>query len=353
MSVKEEKAAIRARLRAAAAAAQAAKESKNNTEDDPTEDKKAILKEKLAKKRAAAASSATDSTDATGSNKNTDSDEAPPTQAAAAKKEETTATVSTSTNAEPQPKEVAAAAAASSATDSTDATSNNKNTDSDEAPPTRTYSSEQLTIDAAKHKAGLKDPSVPTWQNPLHHNNPDMTKMFEEDFDTPEQFQAAKLAMPPIIGGSDGDRGNSVTAFAPEYLHEIANEIVHLNMLEMNELINKIGDHFGFHSGMLMPDDDDDEQGGSGAAGDEDDDEDGASAAVSAKTVFDIKLVSYDDSAKIKVIKEVRAIAGLGLKEAKEMVESAPKIVMKDIKQEEAEQIKAKLEGLGATIEIV
>lgn len=322
MSPKEKKAALKAKLKAATAAAQAAEEEKgkNNTEDDSTKDKKAIMKEKLAAKQATE-----------------DAEPVPETTGAA--KEETT-----------QPKEVEAAA--SSGPDSTDATGSNKDTDSDKAPPIRTYSSEQLTIDAAKHKAGLKDPSVPTWQNPLHHNNPDMNKIFEEDFDTPEEFQAAKLAMPPIIGGSDGDGGNSVTAFAPEYLREIANEIVHLNMLEMNELVNKIGDHFGFHTGMLMPDDDD-EQGGSGAAGDEDDDEDGASAAAPAKTVFDIKLVSFDDSAKIKVIKEVRAIARLGLKEAKELVEGAPKVVVKDIKQEEAEQIKAKLEELGATIEIV
>jgi len=344
MSPKEKKAALKAKLKAATAAAQAAKEEeergggKNNTEVDSTKDKKAIMKEKLAAK-----------------------------QAAAVEKEgteEKTATVSTSTDAEPVPETTGAAkeettqpkrvepAASSASTDSTEATSNSNNSGHNEAPPIRTYSSEQLTIDAAKHKAGLKDPSVPTWQNPLHHNNPDMNKIFEEDFDTPEEFKAAQLAMPPIIGGSDGDGGNSVTALAPEYLREIANEIVHLNMLEMNELVNKIGDHFGFHTGMLMPDDDDD-QGGSGAAGDEDDDEDGASAAAPAKTVFDIKLVSFDDSAKIKVIKEVRAIAGLGLKEAKELVEGAPKVVVKNIKQEEAEQIKAKLEELGATIEIV
>jgi large subunit ribosomal protein L7/L12 len=76
-------------------------------------------------------------------------------------------------------------------------------------------------------------------------------------------------------------------------------------------------------------------------------------AAVEEKTLFDLKLVGYDAKAKIKVIKEVRAIAGLGLKEAKELVEGAPKVIKKDIKKEEAEELQKKLEEVGATIEVV
>lgn len=82
----------------------------------------------------------------------------------------------------------------------------------------------------------------------------------------------------------------------------------------------------------------------------------GAAAAVEEekveKTAFDVKLTGFDAKSKIKVIKEIRAITGLGLKEAKEMVEGAPKTIKKDIKMEEAEELKAKLEGVGATIEI-
>jgi len=70
------------------------------------------------------------------------------------------------------------------------------------------------------------------------------------------------------------------------------------------------------------------------------------------KTHFDIKLVGFDAKAKIKVIKEVRAMTGLGLKEAKELVEGAPKVVKKDIKLEEAEELKKKLEAIGATVEL-
>jgi large subunit ribosomal protein L7/L12 len=207
------------------------------------------------------------------------------------------------------------------------------------------YSTPQLTNDAEKHKAGLKDPDVPPWQNPLHHDNKEMQKMFPEDFESREEFEKAIIPPPP----PENDDGSVA---APAYIHEIAEEIVHLNMLEMSELINKIGDHFGFNESTLTPDDD--SQGGSGDGMDvDDDDSSGATAAPVEKTTFDIKLVQYDASAKIKIIKEVRSLASLGLKEAKDMVESVPKTILKDMKKEQAEEIKAKLEELGATVEIV
>lgn len=71
------------------------------------------------------------------------------------------------------------------------------------------------------------------------------------------------------------------------------------------------------------------------------------------KTAFDVKLLGFDTKSKIKVIKEVRAVAGLGLKEAKELVESAPKVIQKDLKKEAADELKEKMEALGAQIEIV
>jgi len=75
--------------------------------------------------------------------------------------------------------------------------------------------------------------------------------------------------------------------------------------------------------------------------------------AVEEKTIFDLKLVGFDAKAKIKVIKEVRTIAGLGLKEAKEMVEGAPKVIQKELKQEKADELKAQLEAVGAQVELV
>ena len=202
-------------------------------------------------------------------------------------------------------------------------------------PPT--YSTPELAADAAKHKAGMEDPDLPFYQNPLHHNNPEMEKIYREDFASEEEFQAAVQPQPPLDVG-DGRPP------APEYLHALADEIVQLSMLEMNELVNKIAEHYGFHEGMLSPDAD-------GAA--EDDEEEEEAPKEEAKTSFDIKLMEFDAKAKIKVIKEVRALAGLGLKEAKELVESAPKVIYQGVKKEEAEEIKAKLEELGAKIEIV
>lgn len=76
-----------------------------------------------------------------------------------------------------------------------------------------------------------------------------------------------------------------------------------------------------------------------------------AAEPVEEQTEFDVILASVGDK-KINVIKEVRAITSLGLKEAKDLVEAAPKPVKEGVKKEEAEQIKKKLEEAGATVEI-
>lgn len=115
---------------------------------------------------------------------------------------------------------------------------------------------------------------------------------------------------------------------------------------ELKELTDQIADHFGFDDSMMAA-----SYGGGGMGG-------AASAPVEEevkveKTLFDLKLVGFDAKAKIKVIKEVRAIGGLGLKEAKELVEAAPKIVTKDLKKDKAEELKAILEAAGAQVEIV
>jgi large subunit ribosomal protein L7/L12 len=271
---------------------------------------------------------------------------APVDEAAAATEAEPTAEAVVEAPSTPAPAEPAPDAAAAALAAAIDA-------------PVTEYSTPELTKDAAAHKEGLLQAAadsengvadediLPSFQNPLHHNNPEMEKIFRSDFDSDEAFEAASQPAPPFVG-VDGEADAVITAseLAPEYLNEIADEIVHLTMLEMNELINKIADHYDFDEGMLSPDDD-------GSGGGDDDDDAPAAEAVVEKTIFDIKLVSFDPTSKIKVIKEVRAIAGLGLKEAKEMVEGAPKTILKDIKKEQAEEIKAKLEELGGTVEIV
>ena len=77
----------------------------------------------------------------------------------------------------------------------------------------------------------------------------------------------------------------------------------------------------------------------------------GGDAAAEEKTEFDVILASFGDK-KVGVIKEVRGITGLGLKDAKDLVEAAPKAIKEGVEKEEAEKIKAQLEGVGATVEI-
>ena len=77
----------------------------------------------------------------------------------------------------------------------------------------------------------------------------------------------------------------------------------------------------------------------------------GAAAAVEEKTEFTVVLAAAGDK-KIEVIKEVRAITGLGLKEAKDLVEGAPKSVKEGIAKKDAEEIKKKLEAVGASVEL-
>jgi large subunit ribosomal protein L7/L12 len=75
--------------------------------------------------------------------------------------------------------------------------------------------------------------------------------------------------------------------------------------------------------------------------------------AEAAPQVVDLRLIGFDATAKIKVIKEVRSIAGLGLKESKELVEGAPSFIQKDLKPDKAEELKAQLEAVGAKVELV
>ncbi|HMX46483.1 MAG TPA: 50S ribosomal protein L7/L12, partial [Candidatus Obscuribacter sp.] len=77
----------------------------------------------------------------------------------------------------------------------------------------------------------------------------------------------------------------------------------------------------------------------------------GAAAAVEEKTEFDVVLTAVGDK-KIEVLKVVREVTGLGLKEAKDLVDSAPKPLKEKVKKEEAEEMKKKLEATGAKVEI-
>ncbi len=127
---------------------------------------------------------------------------------------------------------------------------------------------------------------------------------------------------------------------------ELAEQIIHLNLLEVSDLTEVLNKKLGIQGGAAfaaLP------FAGAPAA---------AAAAVPAaaaeapaeKTEFTIRLDGFDAASKIKVIKEVRAIAELGLKEAKELVESSPAVVKAGVKKEDAEKIKALLEAAGAKV---
>ncbi|MBT9382804.1 50S ribosomal protein L7/L12 [Pseudooceanicola sp. CBS1P-1] len=121
-------------------------------------------------------------------------------------------------------------------------------------------------------------------------------------------------------------------------LKKLAEEIVGLTLLEAQELKTILKDEYGIEpaaGGAVMV---------AGPAAD-------AGAAEEEKTEFDVILKSAGAS-KINVIKEVRGITGLGLKEAKELVEAGGKAVKEGVSKEEAEDIKGKLEAAGAEIEI-
>ena len=119
---------------------------------------------------------------------------------------------------------------------------------------------------------------------------------------------------------------------------KIAEDLSNLTVLEAAELATMLEEKWGVSAAaapmaMAMP-----------AGGD-------ASAAGEEKTEFDVVL-TVAGASKINVIKEVRTITGLGLKEAKDLVEGAPKAVKEGASKEEAEQIKTKLEEAGATVEV-
>lgn len=123
-------------------------------------------------------------------------------------------------------------------------------------------------------------------------------------------------------------------------LKALAEQIVNLTLLQAQELKQILKDDYGIEpaaGGAVMV-------AGPAAGG-------APAEAVEEKTEFDVILVDAGAN-KINVIKEVRAITGLGLKEAKDLVEAAPKPVKEGVSKEEAAKIKAQLEGAGATVEV-
>ncbi|WP_249596690.1 50S ribosomal protein L7/L12 [Peribacillus frigoritolerans] len=114
---------------------------------------------------------------------------------------------------------------------------------------------------------------------------------------------------------------------------QIIEAVKNMTVLELNDLVKSIEEEFGVTAAAPVA---------VAAAG---------GAAAEEKTEFDVVLTSAGDQ-KIKVIKAVREVTGLGLKEAKELVDNTPKAIKEGASKEEAEEIKAKLEEVGAGVEV-
>lgn len=114
--------------------------------------------------------------------------------------------------------------------------------------------------------------------------------------------------------------------------------ISNMSVLDLSQLVKELEEKFGVSAAAPVA------MMAAGPAG-------GAAAPAEEKTEFDVILTAHGEK-KINVIKEVRAITGLGLKEAKDLVESPPKPVKEGIPKADAEKLKAQLEAAGATVEI-
>ncbi len=121
---------------------------------------------------------------------------------------------------------------------------------------------------------------------------------------------------------------------ASEKITKFVEDIKTLSVLELAELVDAIQEEFGVTAVVAAAP-------GAGPAAD----------TAAAKTEFDVVLTSFGD-AKMAVIKVAKEVLGLGLKEAKEVVESAPKAIKEGVSEAEANEIKEKFEAAGATIEI-
>ena len=121
-----------------------------------------------------------------------------------------------------------------------------------------------------------------------------------------------------------------------EKLNQILDLIDGLTILELKDLVKALEEKYGVSAAPVAV---------AAAPG-------AAVAEVEEKTEFDVELTSYDEAAKLKVIKAVKEITGLGLGEAKEIVVGAPKMVKTGVSKEEADSLKTQLEEAGANVTI-
>ena len=139
----------------------------------------------------------------------------------------------------------------------------------------------------------------------------------------------------PVRNASDSVAGGEVKV--PEKFKAIVSEVEKMSVLDLSELVKVLEDKFGVSAAAPMM------MGAIPAAGA------GAGEVVEEKTEFDVELIAAG-AQKINAIKAVREVTGLGLKEAKDMVDGAPKVIKEKVAKKDAEEMKKKLEAAGATV---
>lgn len=161
------------------------------------------------------------------------------------------------------------------------------------------------------------------------------------------QLSAEPAAVPTTDAVGIPPADGAAMAASPR-VQALLDDLVSLNMLEVKQLSDGLKDKLGIDDSMAMPMNPAMFAGmvpGGGAPAEE-------AESVVEKTAFDLKLEKFDSAKKIAVIKEIRSITGLGLKEAKAMVEEAPKVFKSEVAKDEAEQIRDKLKEIGAEVKL-
>ena len=155
--------------------------------------------------------------------------------------------------------------------------------------------------------------------------------------------------------GADGIPRNtkSVDDEPSEKLSILIDKILDLDVIEMNQMLRRLQKRLGITDEMLYA-----RRSGMGGGGGDGGGGGGEAAAAAAapvveKTAFTVKLAGFDAKSKIKIIKEVRANTGLGLKEAKELVESAPCVIKEGLSKEDSDALQKILTDNGGTVEIL
>lgn len=170
----------------------------------------------------------------------------------------------------------------------------------------------------------------------------DWQKIFPEDFEDGEEMEIVPL--PPLADE------NGMIPLDPK-LESIYDRIIKLNILEVSHVVAFMEARLAVR-GIEISARNPLGSGGRGGGGGKKGSAPVADVPKEEKTAFEVKLTGFDAKSKIKVIKEVRSITGLGLKEAKALVEGAPQAVKANVKKEEADKLKEALEAVGATVEV-